>query len=111
MNNIFFAFGSLTPLSWALIFEVCLFAMQLLLCFKVRSKAVRCVPSLVVGSGLLVGLLTSIGVFGSYSAGAISGNGIAGFFIVCIVGIASIGVVLAWAVYGLVRWIGRRSAV
>lgn len=111
MNNIFFSYGSLTPLSWALIFEACLFAMQLALCFKVRSWVVKCVPILIVIGGLLFGLLTSVGVFGTYSAGAISGNGLAGFFIACIVGIASIGVVLAWAVYGLARLIGRRSAV
>lgn len=98
----FFAFGELTPLSWGLIGTAILFAMQLLLCFRVRRKTIKCVPIYLVILGLLLSGATYLGVFGTYSAGAISGNGLVALIFACITAIAAVGVLLAWLVYWLV---------
>lgn len=96
MSNAFVAFGALTPLSWGIIGIVLAFVMQLVLCLKAKRKVIKCIPIYLMGCGLLYGSATSIGFFGSYSAGAISGNGIVGLLIIVIVAITSIGVLFAW---------------
>ncbi len=101
MNNEFVAFGELTPLSWMIIGFVFLFAMQFLLCFKVKRKAVKCIPLYLIGCGFLYGGATAMGLFGSYSAGDISGNELVGLFIIVITAVVSLGVLLAWLIYGI----------
>lgn len=104
----FISSGELTPLSWGLIGIVLLFIIQLLLCLKAKRRAIKCIPVYIVVCGLLFGIATSIGLFGSYSAGAISGNGIVGFFIASIVGIAGVGIFVAWLVYWILRSVMRK---
>lgn len=99
MYNVFVAFGELTPLSWGIIGIVLAFTIQLVLCLKAKRKVIKCIPLYLIGCGFLYGIATSIGLFGSYSAGAISGNGIVGLFIIVIVAITSVGVLFAWLVY------------
>ncbi|MBE6961889.1 MAG: hypothetical protein E7445_05470 [Ruminococcaceae bacterium] len=98
------AFGELTPLAWGLVGVTALFVTQLLLCFRARSRVLRSMPVLLVMAGLLYSGATYAGLFGSYSAGAISGNQLAGLICAIVVGIAAFGVALAWLVYGVVMF-------
>ncbi len=101
-------FVEVSPLGWGCIGLAALFALQLALCFKARRRAVKCIPLYVIGLGLLFGGATYAGLFGRYSAGALSGNQLAGIFLAFIAGIAAIGVAAAWGVYGLVLLWRRR---
>lgn len=103
MNNALVAFGELTPLFWMILYFLSAFAVQLALCLKVRRIALKCIPLYLVGGGFCYGGATMMGLFGSYSAGDISGNGLVGLFIIMIVAVAFLGVLLAWLVYGIVR--------
>ena len=98
------AFGELTPLGWGLMVMAALFILQLLLCFRAQSRVLRSMPVLMVMAGLLFCGATYAGLFGSYSAGAISGNQLAGFILAVIVGIAAAGVAMGWLVYGVVMF-------
>lgn len=100
----FVAFGELTPLSWGLLGVAALFVTQLLLCFRARSRVARSIPMLLILLGLLYSGAAYAGLFGTYSAGAISGNQLAGLICAVIVGIAAAGVALAWLVYGVVMF-------
>lgn len=101
MDNSFVAFGELTPLSWGIIGCVFTFAIQLILCLKARRRVIKCIPLYLIGCGFLYGGAAYIGLLGSYSAGALSGNGIVGLLIIFIIAIASVGTLLAWLVYGI----------
>lgn len=79
-------------------------ALQLLLCFKVRPLAGKLIPAYLILLGLLYGLGTWLGLFGTYSLGAIAGHEIVALILLIIVGIASLGESLAWVVYLVVRW-------
>ncbi len=103
----FVAFGELTPLSWGLIGFAILFFLQLLLCVRVQNKLVKCIPLFLILFGFLLIGAVYLGVFGSYSAGAISGNGIVALIFAFVVGIAAAGVLLAWCTYGVVRLLKR----
>ena len=107
MNNDFIAFGELTPLSWMIIGIVLGFAVQLLLCFKIKRTIIKCIPLCLSGCGFLYGGATAIGLFGSYSFGDISGNELAGLFIIIITAIASLGVLSAWLIYWIARVLKR----
>ena len=102
----FVAFGELTPLSWGLIGFAILFFLQLLLCVRVQNKLVKCIPLFLILFGFLLSGAVYFGVFGSYSAGAISGNGLVALIFAFVVGIAA-GVLLAWCAYGGVRLLKR----
>ena len=103
------AFEELTPLAWGLMGTAVLFLIQLLLCFRVRSRVLRGLPVLAVMAGLVFCGGTYAGVFGEYSAGAISGNQLAGLVLAVMVGIAAAGVALGWLVYGVVMFAVDRS--
>ena len=103
MNNIFITFGDLTPLSWMLICSIPIFALQLILCFKAKKKAVKLIPLYLVLFGAFLGAAEYIGLFGTSSAGAISGNSLVGEIILAVVGTVFIGVILAWFIYWLVN--------
>ncbi len=105
----FMAFGELTPLSWGLICIAILFILQLLLCFRVQRKVVKYIPIYLIILGLLFSCATYMGLFGSYSAGAISGNGLAALIFAFVVGTAAIGVLLAWVVYGIVWFLKQNK--
>ena len=98
------AFGELTPLGWGLAGVAALFVTQLLLCFRARSRILRSMPVLLIMLGLLYSGAAYAGLFGSYSAGAISGNQLTGLVCAFMVGIAAFGVALAWLVYGVVMF-------
>lgn len=83
--------------------------MQLLLCFGGKRKAVKCIPIGLVVLGALLSGATGFGVFGTYSAGAISGNGLVALILAVVTAIAAVGVLLGWLVYGLVRYIRRHK--
>ena len=103
INNIFITFGNLTPLSWMLICSIPIFALQLILCFKAKKKAVKLIPLYLVLFGAFLGVAEYIGLFGTSSAGVISGNSLVGEIILAVVGTVFIGVILAWFIYWLVN--------
>lgn len=110
MGNIFIAFGEPTPLSWGIMGIVLSFAIQLVLCLKAKRRVIKCIPLYLIGCGFLYGGATSIGLFGSYSARSISGNGIVGLLIIVIIAIASIGALFAWLVYWIAIFRKRKKA-
>ncbi len=99
------AFGELTPLAWGLLGLAILCTIQGLLCLKVKSKIVQCVPLFLILLTFAYAIATYFGVFGTYSAGAISGNQLAALIVMFILAIASIGIGLGW----LVAWLIKRK--
>ena len=99
----------LSPLGWGCIGLALLFAAQLTLCLRSKRKAVKCIPLYLVLLGLLFSGAVYLGMFGSYSAGAISGNQLAGLILALITGIAAAGAAAAWGVYGIFLLIRRRT--
>ncbi|MEG0321379.1 MAG: hypothetical protein RR606_04210 [Oscillospiraceae bacterium] len=104
----FIASGELTPLSWGLISLAIVFSLQLLLCFKARRIGIKCIPVYFIILGFICCLLTYWGIFGTYSAGAISGNGLVAAIFAFILGIAAVGILIAWVVYWIVLCAKRR---
>lgn len=111
MDNIFISSGELTTFSWMLICSIPMFILQLLLCFKAKKMAVKLIPLYLVLFGAFLGGGEYIGLFGTYSAGAISGNGLVGLFILAVVGTAFIGMLSAWVVYWLCSLKGSKPSV
>ena len=95
------AFGELTPLSWGMIGLTVLFGLQLLLCFKAKHTVVKLIPLFPIGAGLVLCGAMYLGLFGSYSAGAISGNQLVALILALIMGVAAVGILLAWGVYAI----------
>lgn len=101
----FIAFGELTPLFWWLLGGVLFFALQLPLCFWGKKTSIKCIPLYLVALGFLFSLATYCGVFGTYSAGVISGNALVAVLLAFGSALAALGVFLAWLVYWIVRFI------
>lgn len=104
----FMAFGELTPLSWGLIGLGILFAVQLTLCLLAKRISIKCIPLGLIALGLLYCIASYIGVFGTYSAGALPGHQLAALICGVVVGIAAVGVSLAWAAYGIIHLLRRK---
>ena len=102
-------FVEVSPLGWGCIGLALLFAAQLALCLKCRRKAVKCIPLYLILLGMLLSVAEYLGIFGSYSAGAISGNQLVGLILALITGIAAAGVAAAWGVYGIILLIRKRT--
>ena len=99
----------LTPLSAGLAGAAAVFALQLLLCFKSKRTAIRLIPVYLVVATLLYAGATFLGVFGTYSAGAISGNELAGLVLLLVAGISAAGSALAWLIFGISKLISRKK--
>lgn len=97
------AFGELTPLAWGLIDMAIVCAIQLLLCLKVKSLVMRCIPLFLMMLGFGYAIATYFGVLGTYSAGAISGNQLAAVIVMVVLAIASTGIGLGWFVAWLIN--------
>ena len=76
-----------------------LFAIQLMLCFKMKSLVLKCIPIYLVLMGGIFCLALWAGVLGSTSAGAISGNQLVAYVLGAVVGLSSLGLGGAWIVY------------
>lgn len=85
------------------------FGLQLLLCCKARPLWVKLSPVYLLILGALLCLGTYLGLFGTSSAGSISGNGLAAWILGAIVAIAGLGDGLAWAVYAILRAVQKRK--
>ena len=105
----FTAFRELTPLFWGTVGAAAFFAIQLLLCFEVRETALKCIPAGLIILGFLLSGMIYAGTFGSYSAGALSGNGVVGLLLAVITGTAAVGVLAAWLLYGVLRFIRAKK--
>lgn len=73
------------------------------MCFKTKKLSVKLITLYFVTISLLFGAAEYIGLFGTSSAGAISGNGIVGLLILAVTGTIFVGVILAWVIYGLIN--------
>ena len=81
------------------------FTIQMLFCYKAKNIGLRCIPIYLILLGALYSVAIYTGFFGSYSAGSISGNQLSAMIFGVIVGIAFSGVLLAWIVYGIIRYL------
>ena len=61
----------------------------------------RLIPAYLICIMLAYAAATYLGAFGVYSAGAISGNELAGLVLLMISGVEAVGPALAWAIYGV----------
>ncbi len=84
-----------------IICAVIFFAIQFMLCNKGKKTLIKCIPLYLIILGALICTANYLGFFGSYSAGAISGNEIVAIIYDFFVGAAFIGVLLAWMAYGI----------
>lgn len=85
------------------------FAIQLACCLKAKTLTIKLIPVFIALCMGLFCLATYMGTFGTSSAGAISGNELVGIVIGVIAGIAAVGEVLAWIVYGIYRKTKRKN--
>ena len=85
------------------------FGLQLAFCWKAKRAAVKCIPLYLLILGFLYGAGTYVGLFGTYSFGDISGNALAGLIVLVFFAVLSLGVALAWLVYGIVGLVKRRK--
>jgi hypothetical protein len=90
---------------------IILFAVQLTLCMKVKRIAVKCVPVYVLIIGIIYCGLEYIGFFGSYSAGAISGNKLGAVLMLGIILFVGIGDVAAWIGYAIIKKIIKKDSL
>lgn len=102
------AFGELTPLTWGLIGLGILCGAQGLLCLKVKALVVRCIPLFLVLLGFGYAIATYFGMFGTYSAGAISGNQLAAVIAMVILSIAATDIALGWILAWLIRFLAQK---
>jgi len=94
-----FAFGEPTPLFYGLIGLILLFVIQLFLCLKAKRTWVKFIPAAIILLAVILCLPIYIGVFGKYSAGAVSGNSIVAFVFLFVSGCAAVGILPAWIIY------------
>ncbi len=99
----------LTPLTAGLMGAGVAFALQLLLCFKAKTLAAKLVPACLVAAALLYAAATYLGLLGTYSAGAISGNELAGLVLLLMAGITGAGCLAAWIAFGITKLIARKK--
>lgn len=85
------------------------FAMQFALCLKAQKSRTKRIPLYVLLFLALLCVPLGFGILGSSSDSVIDGNKIAALALACIVGIAAIGEILAWAVYGVIRYSRKRK--
>lgn len=97
------AFGELTPLAWGMMGLTMVFGLQLLLCFRAKRTVVKWIPLILIGAGLVLCGGIYLGLFGVYSAGAISGNQLAALILALILGVTAAGILLAWGVYVIAK--------
>ena len=93
--------------TWLLALAVIAFAVQLVLLRKTKRLGIRLIPAYLVGLVLAYGAATFLGMFGTYSMGAISGNEIAGIVVFISAGVIAVGPLLAWAAYGIAVAVGK----
>lgn len=86
-------------------------AVQLLFCFLVKRKALKCIPVYLVAVCLVLCVLVILGVFGDIPLGDIEIHGIVGFVLLIFVGIAAAGVALAWGIYGITWAVRHKSSL
>lgn len=86
-------------------------AVQLLLCFLVKKKALKCIPVYLVAVCLVLCVLVILGAFGDIPLGDIEIHGAVGFVLLIFVGIAAAGVALAWGVYGITLAVRHKASL
>jgi len=79
------------------------FVAQLAFCLKAKRTAIKLIPLYVFLIPVIYLALIVFGAFESQPVGVLDGNMIVALLLGCIIGIAAIGEILAWTVYGVVR--------
>jgi small-conductance mechanosensitive channel len=84
-----------------LVCAILFFAIQILLCFKARKTVVKLIPVFFIFMGLILCLLLYSGIMGTGSGVIGNVNQIVALLFTIVIGIACIGDIAAWAVYGI----------
>lgn len=98
-----------TVLVIALVGTILFFLSQLIICLKGRKVWIKLIPVYLIMLSAFCCLAIYIGLFGTYAAGAVSGNQVVALLLTVIVGIATVGDVMAWIVYGIIHNIHSRK--
>ena len=85
------------------------FAAQLAFCLKAKKIVIKLIPLYVFLIPVVYCALLGFGAFGSQPVGSIDGNKIIAMVFGVIIGIAAIGEILAWVVYGFIRHSRKRD--
>lgn len=88
---------------WITVYSIPSFLIQLLLCFKVKSRFIRHIPIYIS----VAGIVFSVDMFFNFSGLHHGWHELGAFFIGCYVGIFALGVAVAWLVYRV--YIKRKS--
>ena len=78
---------------------ILIFAVQLLLCYKSKRTAIKLIPAYIIIFLVLFATALYVGAFGTGSFGA---NQILAKILAIGIGVALIGDVIAWIVYGII---------
>ncbi len=98
-----------TLIAIGLIGTIIFFILQLIFCFKAKKVAIKLIPTYLILLVALHCIATYLGFFGSYAAGSISGNQLVALIEGIVIGIATVGEVLAWVVYWLITQIKKKQ--
>ena len=85
-----------------IVFAVLFFMIQLVVCFKATKIIIRLAPDFLILLGYVIALLCAVGIFGS-GGGFIDGGSLAGAIIAIAFAFATVGDLLAWCVWALIR--------
>lgn len=97
-----------TLIALGVISAVLFFTVQLTLCQKAKRMAIKLIPAYIIFLFALLVVADLLGVFGSGS-GFISVQGIIAMTLSIVAGIALIGEIAAWVVYGIHKRKSKRT--
>lgn len=84
-----------------IVFEALFFVLQLIICFRVTKFIIRLIPVFLILLGYVAALLCAVGIFDT-GGGFVDGGSLAGAILAVAFSFATVGDVLAWAVYALI---------
>lgn len=97
--------GEFSPLGWSILWSALYFAVQLLLCFHVRNKFVKCIPVYLSVIGILFTLYIFFDPFGLEGVW----HELAAVIVGVIIAYAISGVIAAWILYWIMSFIEKRK--
>ena len=86
------------------------FSIQFALCMKAKKTSTKRIPLFVLLGSAVLCAATGFGLLGSPPAGTVSGNGFVALVMGGVIGIAAVGDLIAWIIYGVVRHIKNQKS-
>lgn len=85
------------------------FILQIFLCLKGKKIKFKLIPVYVIITGAIYSMLLYFGVFNTSSGGGFMGNihQLKALIFFIALGISGIGIILAWAIYGLYKRLSK----